>query len=231
MTKEKSYTFDNFEIKLSDMSLYEHNVPVKLEPQVYRLLALLVARHPEIVTKEEINEHVWNGRIVSDAALSSRLRSARAAIGDNGKSQKLIKTIPNVGLKFIGNVTKHPLKTTKPHLTHISKKTKTLLFAATILCLGMLALWLAPYFTLRSQFVVTQNAAIKGHNVKILNFTSLTSCMQACLNETAFSCKSFDYSKVLQTCDLSDKTAIEVGGLKTDYPHDPYAHYSRKKVP
>ncbi len=213
------------------MCLFEHNVPVKLEPQVYRLLALLVSRYPQIVTKKEINEHVWNGRIVSDAALSSRLRSARAAIGDNGKTQKLIKTIPNVGLKFIGNVTKHPLKTTKPRLPYISKKAKILLFSLILLGILPLSIWLIPYFTLRNQFIVTHDAAIKGHNVKIFNFTSLTSCMQACLSETEFLCKTFDYSKLLRTCDLSDKTATDVGGLKTNYEHDPYDHYARKTAP
>jgi len=229
---KKSYTFDNFEIKQSDMCLYEYGVPVKLEPQVYRLLALLVTRHSQIVTKDEINEHVWNGRIVSDAAISSRLLSARSAIGDSGKSQKLIKTIPNVGLKFIGNVTEHSLtKTNKSPLQYVPKNVKILLFSALLFCLIMLSIWLIPYFTLRSQFIVTHDAAIKGYNARRLSFISLSSCMRSCLNETEFLCKTFDYSKVLRTCDLSDKTATEVGGLKTNYPHNPYNHYARKKVP
>jgi TolB-like protein len=48
---------------------------------------------------------VWHGRIVSDSALANRINAARAAIGDNGETQKLIRTLPRKGFRFVGNVT------------------------------------------------------------------------------------------------------------------------------
>jgi hypothetical protein len=71
----------------------------------------------------------------------------------------------------------------------------------------------------------TPNAAISGHNVKQLSGVSVSDCVAAC-NEQAW-CKSFDYYKSDRKCDLSDKQAADVGGLKRDYSGNPYDHYSR----
>ena len=75
-----------------------------LEPQVFRLLALLVENHDRLVSKEEIIDKVWDGRVVSDAAVASRVKSARRALGDNGKSQRFIKTLHRQGFRFVANV-------------------------------------------------------------------------------------------------------------------------------
>ncbi len=77
---------------------------VQVEPQVFSLLELLVANAERVVSKDEINERVWGGRVVSEAAVNSRIRSARLAIGDDGKRQHLIKTIRDRGFRFIGPV-------------------------------------------------------------------------------------------------------------------------------
>lgn len=75
-------------------------------------------------------------------------------------------------------------------------------------------------------YSLTANAAISGHNKKKVS-GGLDACKKACDNEGSFICKSFDYDKGNGTCDLSDKTATEVGGLKTDYPGNPYDHYAK----
>ena len=80
------------------------------------------------------------------------------------------------------------------------------------------------------RFSKTENAAISGHNTKRLEFVEPLNCMSACLSETSFACKSFDYDKKNRACDLSDKSASDVGGLKTDYPGNPYDHYAVKKT-
>ncbi len=77
---------------------------VQLEPQVLRLVAHLVSRRGELVTRDELIETVWEGRIVSDTAISSRIKSARAALGDNGDEQRLIKTVHGRGFRFVGEV-------------------------------------------------------------------------------------------------------------------------------
>ncbi len=78
-----------------------------------------------------------------------------------------------------------------------------------------------------SSFAQTPNAAIAGHNTEHLNGVTPQDCAAACTAATrAAWCKSFDFYKTRQQCDLSDKRAADVGGLKTDYPGNPYDHYA-----
>jgi TolB-like protein len=72
---------------------------------VFALLALLVTNRERMVPKDEIHERIWSGRIVSEAALSSRIRSVRRAIGDDGDAQRLIRTVHGKGFRFVGEVT------------------------------------------------------------------------------------------------------------------------------
>jgi adenylate cyclase len=74
------------------------------EPQVLDLLIYLVQNHDRVVTKEDLINSVWGGRIVSDATLTSRIYAARKAVGDSGQDQKLIRTISRKGLRFVGAV-------------------------------------------------------------------------------------------------------------------------------
>jgi len=77
---------------------------LELEPQVFCILELLITRHGEIVSRDEIIDEVWDGRQMSNNVIDNRIRAARAAIGDTGKRQRYIKTYPNLGYKFTGNV-------------------------------------------------------------------------------------------------------------------------------
>ena len=240
MTRRMLYRFEDFEIDSGSMRLFKSGEPVAAEPQVIMLLLLLVRKHGETVTKAEINDAVWDGRIVSASALTSRLRAARAAIDDDGTSQRLIRTIPNIGLRFVGDVeivsagapSASGAGLLKPPMRWASGRSRLLTgAAAALLAIGAgFHLWLQPPHALRSQFEVTYNAAISGHNTRPLTFLSLKECMKACLEETEFYCKSFDFSAIRRTCDLSDASAEDVGGLKTDYYRNPFDHYSRKPV-
>ena len=71
------------------------------------LLALLVENHDRLVSKNEIIERVWEGRAVSDAAISSRVKSARQALGDDGQAQRFIKTHHGRGFRFVADVRLH----------------------------------------------------------------------------------------------------------------------------
>ena len=95
------YRFDEFELDLATMELRAGGTAVGVEPQVFALLALLVGNSERLVSKDEIIEKVWDGRVVSDAAVASRVKSARQALGDDGKSQKLIRTIHGQGYRFV----------------------------------------------------------------------------------------------------------------------------------
>ena len=77
---------------------------VPIEPQVFDLLIMLIENRQRAVGKEEIIEQIWKGRIISDSTLSSRIKSARQALGDDGSAQKLIRTIHGRGFRFVGEV-------------------------------------------------------------------------------------------------------------------------------
>jgi TolB-like protein len=98
------FRFTDFEIDLGQHELRRSGEAVAIEPQVFDLLIYLIRNRDRIVSKDELIEAVWQGRAISDAALSSRLSAARRAIDDNGDDQRLIRTIHKRGFRFIGSV-------------------------------------------------------------------------------------------------------------------------------
>ena len=96
--------FGEYEIDLAAFELRRGGQPCAVEPQVLELLAYLVRNAGRLVTKADLIEHVWDGRIVSDSTLASRVKSARRAIGDDGEQQRLIKTVHSRGVRFVGEV-------------------------------------------------------------------------------------------------------------------------------
>ena len=97
--------FADFEIDVAQQELRRGGEVVHAEPQVFELLLHLVRHRERIVSKNELIETIWNGRIVSEAALSSRINAARKAIGDNGNDQMFIRTLHKRGFRFVGAVT------------------------------------------------------------------------------------------------------------------------------
>ncbi|MGB5492840.1 MAG: winged helix-turn-helix domain-containing protein [Woeseiaceae bacterium] len=98
------YHIGSFELDLATVELRQDGAPRPLEPQVFALLAFLIEHRERVVSKDEIFEKVWDGRIVTDSALASRVKFARKALGDDGKAQKFIKTIHGKGLRFVADV-------------------------------------------------------------------------------------------------------------------------------
>lgn len=96
--------FADCALDLARFELRRHGQSVHVEPQVFDLLCYLVDHRDRVVGKEELFDNVWGDRFVSDAALTSRIRSARAAIGDDGDRQLLIRTVRGRGYQFIGLV-------------------------------------------------------------------------------------------------------------------------------
>lgn len=99
-----TYHFDAYALDTDRFELRRHGTPLAVEPQVLSLLAFLVANRERLVHKEELLEAVWGGRAVSDAAISSRIKSARQAIGDDGHLQRYIRTVHGQGFRFVGEV-------------------------------------------------------------------------------------------------------------------------------
>lgn len=101
------YRFGPFELDTDQAELREGTQRHPLEPQVFAVLALLVENRERLVSKDEILETVWDGRVVSDSAIASRLKAVRRALRDDGKSQRYIRTIQRRGFRFVAEVTSH----------------------------------------------------------------------------------------------------------------------------
>ena len=97
------YRFGPFELDMDKIELRADGGVCPVEPQVFSLLALLVENRERLVTKEEIVEKVWDGRVVSESAVASRVKSARKVLGDDGITQRFIKTIHRQGFRFIAD--------------------------------------------------------------------------------------------------------------------------------
>jgi DNA-binding winged helix-turn-helix (wHTH) protein len=98
------FRFDGFEFDTVKVELRANGTVRPLEPQVFALLAFLLEHRERLVSRDELLHTVWQGREVSDAALSSRIKSVRRALGDDGKAQRLVKTLQGQGLRFVGSV-------------------------------------------------------------------------------------------------------------------------------
>ncbi len=98
------YGFAGCVLDTGRMELHRDGARVAVEPQVLELLIMLVENRDRLVTRDAILAEVWKGRIVSDAALSSRIKAARRAVGDDGQAQRLIETLHGRGFRFRGAV-------------------------------------------------------------------------------------------------------------------------------
>ena len=98
------YEFEGFELDMQAVELRADGSPVALQPQVFDLLYLLVENHDRMVSRNEIVEKVWQGRAISETAISSRIKSLRQALGDDGNEQRIIRTLHGRGFRMIAEV-------------------------------------------------------------------------------------------------------------------------------
>src|SRR5437762_2209584 len=98
------YLFEDYALNTDRRELHRGADIVSVAPQVFDLLDYLIRNRERVVSKDDLINAIWNGRSVSDAALTTRLNAARSAIGDSGEEQRLIKTLPRKGFRFVGPV-------------------------------------------------------------------------------------------------------------------------------
>ncbi len=98
------YLFEDFALDTDKRELRRGTDAVALTPQALDVLLHLIRNRERVVSKEDLISAIWGGRVISDAALATRLNAARAAIGDDGDQQRLIKTLQRKGFRFIGGV-------------------------------------------------------------------------------------------------------------------------------
>ena len=106
------FRFGSFEIDAARQELRRAGEAVHIEPQVFDLLVHLVQNRDRIVSKDELIETIWRGRIISEAALSSCISAARRALDDNGNDQALVRTLHKRGFRFVGDVAESSLPAT-----------------------------------------------------------------------------------------------------------------------
>jgi TolB-like protein len=102
------FAFGECTIDIERRELRRGTELVDLEPQVFDLLAHLLRHRERVVDKDDLLRVIWRGRIVSDSAVTTRINAVRRAIGDDGKAQRLIRTFPRKGVRFVAKVGEVP---------------------------------------------------------------------------------------------------------------------------
>jgi len=98
------FQFSNHVLDAGLRELTRGGEAIPVEPQVFDLLVYLVENRDRVVSKDDLIERIWNGRIVSESTLTSRINAARTAVGDSGKDQAVIRTIARKGFRFVGQL-------------------------------------------------------------------------------------------------------------------------------
>lgn len=98
------YRFANTVVDTDTVTIQIDGVPQACEPKAFALLQMLIENGSRMVTKEEVIERLWDGRFITDSALTSCLNAARRAVGDDGRQQRVIRTIPKRGFRFVAEL-------------------------------------------------------------------------------------------------------------------------------
>jgi DNA-binding winged helix-turn-helix (wHTH) protein len=98
------FLFEDYALDTDRRELCRRGEVVRIEPQAFDLLEYLIQNRGRLVSRDDLIASVWAGRIVSDSAVTTRINAARCAIADSGKAQRLIKTVPRKGIRFVGTV-------------------------------------------------------------------------------------------------------------------------------
>ncbi len=114
MTRIMIYSFGEFRIDAARFEIAHGGQALAVEPQVLELLIMLLKHRDRVLTRDELLETIWSGRVVSDTTLSSRIKTARQVIGDDGARQDYIKTIRGRGFRFVGEVAEHAAASAAP---------------------------------------------------------------------------------------------------------------------
>src|SRR5689334_3222882 len=105
------FSFERFLLDTARRELRRDGLPVAMQPQVFDLLVHLIRNRSRVLSKDDLISSVWDGRTVSDSTLTSRINAARTAIDDSGEAQRLIRTIPRRGFRFVGEVRERSVET------------------------------------------------------------------------------------------------------------------------
>jgi DNA-binding winged helix-turn-helix (wHTH) protein/Flp pilus assembly protein TadD len=182
------YGFDDFELDARTLELFKNGQPVRIQRQPAQVLALLVERAGELVSRDELRDRIWGGdRFVDfDRSLAYCLHQIRAALGDDSREPRFVETLRGLGYRFVGRLTRraaidrpvavdhqeamdHPEASVVPAPTRPRRAARRVAIAATIVLAATAgALWLSgtgradssqPGSVLSAEEVMLQRAA------------------------------------------------------------------------
>jgi len=99
-----SFQFEDFVLDAERRELRRAGDLIAVEPQVFDMIEFLVRHRDRVVTRDDLLDAIWNGRVVSESTLASLINAARRALNDTGEEQRLIRTVARKGLRFVGEV-------------------------------------------------------------------------------------------------------------------------------
>ena len=98
------YRFSSYAVDTERLELSGPSGPISLQPQAFSLLVFLIENADRVVSKDEVFDAVWQGRIVGDGTLNARINAIRTAVGDDGSRQEVVKTFPRQGFRFVATL-------------------------------------------------------------------------------------------------------------------------------
>jgi DNA-binding winged helix-turn-helix (wHTH) protein len=98
------YLFEDYVLDPDRRELTRHAEAVAIGPKVFDLLLYLIQNRERVVSKDDLLEAVWSGRIVAESTLTSHINAVRKAIGDSGEEQRLVRTVSRKGFRFVGEI-------------------------------------------------------------------------------------------------------------------------------
>ncbi|MGA7807750.1 winged helix-turn-helix domain-containing tetratricopeptide repeat protein [Bradyrhizobium sp.] len=108
------FLFEDYCLDADRRELKRGSELIAIGPKVFDLLLFLIRNRLRVVTRDELLQVVWSGRIISESTLTSHVNAVRTAIGDTGKEQRLIRTVSRRGLRFVGEIEEQELATNLP---------------------------------------------------------------------------------------------------------------------
>ncbi|MGY2904171.1 winged helix-turn-helix domain-containing tetratricopeptide repeat protein [Bradyrhizobium sp. URHC0002] len=104
------FSFENYCLDADRRELKRDTELVAVGPKVFDLLLFLIQHREQVVTRDDLLQAVWGGRIVSESTLTSHINAVRKALGDSGKEQRLIRTVSRKGIRFVGKIREEELR-------------------------------------------------------------------------------------------------------------------------
>ncbi len=162
------YRFESYELDTSTFELKANGIAIAVEPQVFDLIIFLVENKDRLISRQELFDSLWNGKQVSDTSLSNNIKSARKVLGDDGHTQKIIKTIHGRGYQFIAKMDDSKKITQKSYQpTQIQLKFYKIKLFVLFVSLGILFLFYYP------PEITRKKGARSNYLIAVLPFTNI----------------------------------------------------------